>query len=198
MPAKLTVNHDYLTLRVNLATNSRVNMTINRWGVKLTATLDLQHVAEEMLDLFDKSYKRCVSKTGGGMVVGDFMALLQEKLDSAASASEVISVLKSLTTNSKSVTEAAPKAAPKAVEVDNLIAAPSKAGAFSQEELQAAFDTVKNKKNWKTRIDRTINAADAELIISAIIHFHGSVPYTLPHPSNPQKLIVRGSGYACY
>jgi hypothetical protein len=66
---------------------------------------------------------------------------------------------------------------------------------FTPEQLQAAFDLVKNKKDWKARIDARINKSDAPLVLIAITHFTGTVGYTKPHPTNNDKLIVRAAGY---
>ena len=48
---------------------------------------------------------------------------------------------------------------------------------YTDEELGAAFDRVKNSKNWKNPINRLIsNDEDRELITKAIIHYTGSCP----------------------
>ena len=65
----------------------------------------------------------------------------------------------------------------------------------TQEALEAAFNLVKNKKDWKARIDARINKKDEAIVLAAIIHFTGTAGYTLPHPTNPDKLIVRAKGY---
>lgn len=64
---------------------------------------------------------------------------------------------------------------------------------YTDEDLGAAFDSVKNSKNWKNPINRLIsNDADRELIARAIIYFTGSRPEFIEQNG---KTRVIASGY---
>jgi len=47
---------------------------------------------------------------------------------------------------------------------------------YTDEELHAAFDKVKNKRNWKERVDAVIDEKDLDVTTEAIIYFTGSMP----------------------
>ncbi len=47
---------------------------------------------------------------------------------------------------------------------------------YEQEELDAAFDKVKNPTHWKDPIEAVIDEADTAIVTAAIIHFTGTVP----------------------
>lgn len=53
----LTVNHDYLTVRVSFTKESRVNLTINHWGPKATATVDLAPQFNQIVSAFEKLWR---------------------------------------------------------------------------------------------------------------------------------------------
>jgi hypothetical protein len=47
---------------------------------------------------------------------------------------------------------------------------------YTPEELDAAFDKVKNPTHWKDPIEAVIDDADIAIVTAAIIHFTGTVP----------------------
>lgn len=66
----------------------------------------------------------------------------------------------------------------------------------TQAELEAAFDEVKNKKNWKMPISKLIfrpSVAKAALIVDAVIHFTGGMCEIIPAAGG--RVRVQGPGY---
>lgn len=197
MTAKLVNSHDYITVRVEFSPASRVNLTLNRYGVKLTATQDLQHVAEGIMDAFERAHKGMKGRYADN---GEFMTALCKASQGLTGHDELLAVLDKMVDKPKGV-----KATVHGKEVtitasEDLIlketAPPTKGSSkqLTQQELEAAFDLVKNKKDWKARIDRTIKVEDLDRVMQAIMHFTGTVAREYSHP-DPTKVIVRAAGY---
>lgn len=69
---------------------------------------------------------------------------------------------------------------------------------YTQEQLEAAFDEVKNARHWKNPISRYIKKPDdakRDLLTSAVIHFTGSVPEFYPHPTKSGYVRISAAGY---
>jgi len=195
--ATLINQHDYMTVRAKfhyLLADVKLNLTLSRSGLKISAAGVEAKELKAVMDAFDKAWS---AKAFGDN--GKFMAAVLEAAKAAATVADFLAALQAMA-----------KLPAKAIvveECDDLIApmdlkllevAPPKIVSvprLTQEELQAAFDLVKNKKDWKARIDRTIDVADLARVMEAIVHFTGTVPYEVAHPTNPKKVIVRAAGY---
>lgn len=68
-------------------------------------------------------------------------------------------------------------------------------GNYSQRQMNAAFELVKPKPHWKSRIDATIPADKIDGVTEAVIYFTGSVPDMIPIGKNGNKIRVRAAGY---
>lgn len=66
-------------------------------------------------------------------------------------------------------------------------------GAFTHEELTAAFDKVAPKDNWKGPIDAVIGLDDFEVVERAVPFFTGSAAEFEHLPDD--KVRVRAAGY---
>lgn len=71
-------------------------------------------------------------------------------------------------------------------------------GGYTQAQLKAAFDLVKNPENWKLRIDaRVPGSTDVMLLHSAVEFFTGGAA-TIATDARSGELHVQASGYyAC-
>lgn len=65
---------------------------------------------------------------------------------------------------------------------------------LTQEQLEAAFNKVKNPSHWKDRIDAVIDAADWDHVEKAVIYFTGSVPEVVETLADG-KLRIVAAGY---
>jgi hypothetical protein len=70
---------------------------------------------------------------------------------------------------------------------------------YSEEQLHAAFDLVKDKENWKMPIDGAVIPEDQEdVVTAALIFFAGSPAQFEPIRERPGFLRVYAAGYyAC-
>lgn len=64
---------------------------------------------------------------------------------------------------------------------------------LTDKQLHAAFDLVKDAKNWKNPINAVIDAKDQDAVSQAVIYFTGSVPGFTPMKNG--KVRVRSVGY---
>lgn len=78
---------------------------------------------------------------------------------------------------------------------DVEVPAPSGRPTYTDAELRAAFDKVKNRNNWKMPIRRTIDEADLDVTGEAIIYFAGCMMDAEPHPTRPGKWRIYAIGY---
>lgn len=197
--AKLNVQHDYLTVRVTFAKGARLNLTISYSGSKCTATPEAASgpQMQAVFKAFNLLHKRATSHYGNN---GGFMEAVRKMAEQSSNVDELIAALNKALEETSTPKAEAPAAPPplKVVPIEEVLKeAKGKKASYSQEELQTAFNRVRNSKDWKVRIDRTIPKADLDVTLAAIIHFHGAVPYTVPH-KDPSKVIVRSKGYACH
>lgn len=71
-------------------------------------------------------------------------------------------------------------------------------GKFTQEQLEAGFNEVSNKENWKYAIDTVIPAPDDEkrvLLVDAVAHFTGSLLEFIQLPDQPGYVRAVAAGY---
>jgi hypothetical protein len=67
---------------------------------------------------------------------------------------------------------------------------------YTQEQLEAAFKLVQNKKHWKNPINATIENPGEEQVAcieEAVIHFTGSIPDVVTLKGG--KIRVQAEGY---
>lgn len=67
-------------------------------------------------------------------------------------------------------------------------------GGYTGEELNAAFDMVKDAGHWKNPIDAVIPRDQQDVVDKAIAWFTGTEASFYGH-DDPEKLIVRAPGY---
>lgn len=74
---------------------------------------------------------------------------------------------------------------------------------YTQEQLSAAFDLVKNPKGWKLHIDKLLTRQQVDEVTEsrlseAISYFTGSLAEIFPEPGRPGYVRVQAAGYyAC-
>lgn len=68
-------------------------------------------------------------------------------------------------------------------------------GGFTIEQLQDAFDTVKDREHWKNPIDAVIDAGQREVLSRAIPWYTGTEAEFHAIEGDPCKLRVTAPGY---
>ena len=66
---------------------------------------------------------------------------------------------------------------------------------YRHEQLAAAFDRVRNPRDWQAPIRAHIPAADRPVVEQAVQWFTNTVPVFLPAPGREGRLLVRAPGY---
>jgi len=72
---------------------------------------------------------------------------------------------------------------------------PKRLAGYRLEELAAAFDRVRNARDWKAPIQAVIPAQERALVEKAVLWFTDTVPEFLAHPEASDRLVVRAAGY---
>ena len=72
---------------------------------------------------------------------------------------------------------------------------PKRLTGYRLEELAAAFDRVRNARDWKAPIQAVIPAQERPLVEKAVLWFTDTVPEFLAHPEASDRLVVRAPGY---
>ena len=72
---------------------------------------------------------------------------------------------------------------------------PKRLTGYRLEELAAAFDRVRNGRDWKAPIQAVIPAHERPLVEKAVLWFTDTVPEFLAHPEASDRLVVRAPGY---
>lgn len=72
---------------------------------------------------------------------------------------------------------------------------PKRLTGYRLEELAAAFDRVRNARDWKAPIQAVIPAHERPLVEKAVLWFTDTVPEFLAHPEASDRLVVRAPGY---
>ncbi len=213
--AKLNVQHSYMTAKIEWEKSVRVNMTSSYSGTKITAA----GVDNPLLKRLFKAFNHIIDKQVGQVDhlknFGDAMEWVRKMGEASASPEQLTVALEATVaafvpkpkSEGEKIAESRAKLADDLVFGVTPVAAtdliieevpiPAKGSGreYTQAELQAAFDRVKNAKNWKARIDRTIDVKDLDVTLQAIVHFTGTVAQEYSHP-NPNKVIVRAKGYS--
>lgn len=66
---------------------------------------------------------------------------------------------------------------------------------FRQEQLAAAFDRVKDTRDWRAPIRTVIPVGERAVVEQAVRWFTHTVPVFLPAPGREDHLLVRAPGY---
>jgi hypothetical protein len=72
---------------------------------------------------------------------------------------------------------------------------PERLTGYRLEQLAAAFDRVRNARDWKAPIQAVIPAAERPVVEKAVLWFTDTVPVFAAHPGAADRLVVRASGY---
>ena len=65
---------------------------------------------------------------------------------------------------------------------------------FRLDEVAAAFDRVRNHRDWKAPIRAVIHASDRDIVAAAISWFTGTTAQFHVHPQQPDRLLVEAPG----
>lgn len=204
MQAHLNEQHDYITLRVGAPKGARINFTMSYSGQKCSGAGFDNAFFKRAFKAFVDMEKRVLGKSEAFKNYGAMMRSLKVIADAAATMEAFVAEMERL------IAEAPPYVPAheaKPVLVDNLIVEKAKLieevpppakgsgpAPRTHEELQAAFDLVKNRKDWKERIDRVIPRSMEPAVAEAIAYFTGTMASFYEH-KDPSKLIVRAAGY---
>lgn len=72
---------------------------------------------------------------------------------------------------------------------------PERMTGYRHEQLAAAFDRVRNPRDWKAPIRAVIPAAERPLVEQAVVWFTDTVPEFAPDPVASDRLMVTAAGY---
>lgn len=72
---------------------------------------------------------------------------------------------------------------------------PERVTGFRQEQLAAAFDRVRNPRDWKAPISAVIPAAERPLVEKAVFWFTDTVAEFSAASGNADELVVTAPGY---
>jgi hypothetical protein len=66
---------------------------------------------------------------------------------------------------------------------------------YRHEQLAAAFDRVRDPRDWQAPIQAVIPVVERPLVEKAVVWFTNTVPEFMPAPEAPDRLLVRAPGY---
>jgi hypothetical protein len=72
---------------------------------------------------------------------------------------------------------------------------PKRLTGYQLEQLAAAFDRVRDPRDWKAPIEAVIAAAERPLVEQAVLWFTDTVPVFSAIAGTPDRLAVRAKGY---
>jgi hypothetical protein len=72
---------------------------------------------------------------------------------------------------------------------------PERLTGYRLEQLAAAFDRVRNPRDWKAPIRAVIPAVERPVVEKAVLWFTDTVPEFVPAPGATDRLLVRAPGY---
>lgn len=72
---------------------------------------------------------------------------------------------------------------------------PERMTGFRHEQLAAAFDRVRNPRDWKAPIRAEISVTERPVVEQAVYWFTATVPVFLEAPGARARLLVRAPGY---
>jgi hypothetical protein len=72
---------------------------------------------------------------------------------------------------------------------------PERMTGYRHEQLAAAFDRVRNPRDWKAPIQAVIPAAERPVVEKAVLWFTDTVPVFMAAAGATDRLVVRAPGY---
>lgn len=72
---------------------------------------------------------------------------------------------------------------------------PKRSTGYGHEQLAAAFDRVRNPRDWKAPIRAVIPAEERPVVEKAVLWFTDTAPEFEVDPEAADRLLVRASGY---
>ena len=72
---------------------------------------------------------------------------------------------------------------------------PRRLTGFRLDQLAAAFDRVRNPRDWKAPIRAVIAAGERPVVEQAVLWFTETVPVFEPAPGEAERLMVTAPGY---
>jgi len=72
---------------------------------------------------------------------------------------------------------------------------PEASTGYRLEQLAAAFDRVRDPRDWKAPIRAVISPAERHLVEKAVLWFTDTVPAFEPAPGESNRLVVTAPGY---
>jgi len=72
---------------------------------------------------------------------------------------------------------------------------PKRLTGYRLDQLAAAFDRVRNPRDWKAPIQAVIPAAERPVVEKAVSWFTGTEPAFAPAPGRADRLVVTAGGY---
>ena len=72
---------------------------------------------------------------------------------------------------------------------------PERMTGYRHEQLAAAFDRVRNPRDWKAPIQAVIPAVERPLVEQAVLWFTATVPVFVAAPGATDRLVVKAPGY---
>ena len=72
---------------------------------------------------------------------------------------------------------------------------PKHSTGYRLEQLAAAFDRVRDSRDWKAPIRAEIRAAEQPVVEKAVLWFTDTVPRFEPAPGQTDRLVVTAPGY---
>lgn len=202
MQAHLNEQRDYITLRVGAPKGARINFTMSYSGQKCSGAGFDNAFFKRAFKAFVDMEKRVLGKSEAFKNYGAMMRSLKALADAAATMEAFVAEMERLIAEApastpKGVYDAPPADIVEKAKLIEEVPPPAKGSGpapRTREELQAAFDLVKNQKDWKERIDRVIPRSMEPAVAEAISYFTGTTASFYEH-KDPSKLIVRAAGY---
>jgi hypothetical protein len=77
----------------------------------------------------------------------------------------------------------------------SLACDPQRETGYRHEELAAAFERVRNPRDWKAPIRAIIPAAERPVVEKAVLWFTATVPEFVPATGATGRLVVNAPGY---
>lgn len=72
---------------------------------------------------------------------------------------------------------------------------PMRSTGYRLDQLAAAFDRVRNPRDWKAPIRSVIPAGERHVVEKAVLWFHDTVPAFEPAPGKSDLLVVMAPGF---
>ena len=72
---------------------------------------------------------------------------------------------------------------------------PERSTGYRMEQLAAAFDRVRNPRDWKAPIHAVIPATERPVVEEAVLWFTNTAPVFVASPGERDQLVVTAPGY---